>query len=317
MISRRRAINVLLVEDDPDDYVIALDMLEQGGAAVRLDWVQDPKRAIDMMATNTHDVYLMDYNLGATTGLEIWQTAQRRGCNGAVVFLTGTGSRDVDLAAMDNGAYDFLVKGEVLPEALERSLRYAARLRRQNAELLALALSDPVTGLANKRAIDAHLSRAVDRAARAKQLLAVMFVDLDGFKPINDLLGHRAGDTVLRVVAKRVEHAVRSIDLVGRLGGDEFAVIVEGLHDRNDAAKIAEKIVGAICKPIGVATQVVRVGASIGIALCPDHGLCVEQLLQMADSAMYDRKQGGGMGHSFYLPSMKDPRPAVGVDLPE
>ncbi|WP_394559765.1 diguanylate cyclase domain-containing protein [Aquipseudomonas alcaligenes] len=185
-------------------------------------------------------------------------------------------------------------------QAQERRLeqRVAERteeLAAANQRLQALALQDPLTGIANRNALQQHLEMALRRAQRSGDLLAVMLIDLDGFKPINDQHGHALGDQVLEQVAQRLQSSVRDCDLPARLGGDEFVVVCEELTGEQDAREMAERILAQIGQPIATPQGEVRVGASIGIAL--SHGEdSATLLLRQADMAMYQAKAEGRNG---------------------
>ena len=131
-----------------------------------------------------------------------------------------------------------------------------------------------------------------------------MFVDLDGFKPVNDEFGHSVGDAVLRQVGKRIRAQVRSDDTVARLGGDEFTVLIAGLISAEGAERIAEKVVVTLSQPFRIRDRTVTIGASVGVALFPDHGGDGEKLLAAADAAMYVAKEAGRGRYAFAGDSM-------------
>jgi diguanylate cyclase (GGDEF)-like protein len=167
-------------------------------------------------------------------------------------------------------------------------------LRAARARLLKLALRDPLTGLANRAHFEESLERATARAGRSGQLLALLYLDLDGFKLTNDALGHEAGDALLRAVAARFTAQVRAGDTLARIGGDEFAVILENLSSADSAAVVARKLVAALEAPFVIGHEEVRVGASVGIAFRPTDGLGAGELTRAADRAMYAAKRRGG-----------------------
>lgn len=171
--------------------------------------------------------------------------------------------------------------------------------KRREARVHWRAEHDSLTGLCNRTQFEARLADAVRLAADTSSLAAVLYLDLDGFKPVNDRLGHAAGDQVLKRVAKRIEAAVRGDDVVARLGGDEFVVLVEGLAAADDAARIAAKLVASLAQPFHVDHQSIGIGVSIGIALFPRDGACPETLLAAADAAMYQAKHHGRGGVAF------------------
>jgi diguanylate cyclase (GGDEF)-like protein len=164
--------------------------------------------------------------------------------------------------------------------------------RRQAEERAhALATKDPLTGLLNRRSLSERLEQAIVRASRRKEGLALLFLDMDRFKSINDTLGHDAGDELLRQMADRLSCAVRESDMVARLGGDEFVVLMESLPSYTAAAEVAKKIVKAATRPFNVSSQSLKTSVSIGISLYPQDGTSVHTLMRSADLAMYHAKQ--------------------------
>jgi diguanylate cyclase (GGDEF)-like protein/PAS domain S-box-containing protein len=166
-------------------------------------------------------------------------------------------------------------------------------LRRSEAEKDHLANHDPLTGLPNRRLFFARTHGALARARRIGQPLALLFIDLDGFKPVNDRLGHDAGDQVLRVTAERLTGCLRASDLVARIGGDEFTVLLEGAGSVADVERIADKLIHAVSAEITLGRQTLSVGASIGIALFPQDADDAQDLLKAADDALYRAKHAG------------------------
>ena len=184
---------------------------------------------------------------------------------------------------------------------LERMVADRTRALEEANDMLAQqALKDPLTGLLNRAGLTQQLDSALHRAARNNQFLAVMMIDLDGFKPINDTHGHDAGDQVLITVAQRLKDCARGSDMIARFGGDEFVVIAEGIASPADAMTLSERILAAIQQPIELKTgQQVRVSASIGVTYSDaDAQDTTDQLLKKADNAMYQRKREGKSGIS-------------------
>ena len=148
-------------------------------------------------------------------------------------------------------------------------------------------MKDPLTGLGNRNFFDMRLQHALDRAVRQSEQICLLFLDLDGFKAVNDTYGHVAGDGVLREIAGRLMAAARKPDTVARLGGDEFAVVMETGATRAGAQTLCERITGAVVQPIAVDGQSVELGVSIGTAMFPDDCADAETLLRLADDHMY------------------------------
>jgi diguanylate cyclase (GGDEF)-like protein/PAS domain S-box-containing protein len=182
-------------------------------------------------------------------------------------------------------------------------------LRKQAEERLTyLANFDALTGLANRRLFLDRLQQALTNTVRAERMLAVMLLDLDGFKAVNDSLGHEAGDQLLSEIARRIEHNTRSSDTVARMGGDEFMVVLTNVHHVEDVQRSAEKIVAAVSEPVTLGGIAAQVTASLGIALYP---LCdaddADALIKQADFAMYQAKQAGKNHYQFYAANLAQP----------
>ncbi|MBV8633226.1 MAG: diguanylate cyclase [Burkholderiaceae bacterium] len=156
-----------------------------------------------------------------------------------------------------------------------------------------MAEHDPLTGLPNRRQLQDKLELAIAYAKRSGKKVAVMFIDLDGFKAVNDNMGHQAGDELLKVVAQRLRHATRSNDFVARLGGDEFVVVLSELDQLADATRLASKLNDLISQPVPLAEGVARISTSIGISLFPANGRSSAELLGKADDAVYQAKAAG------------------------
>jgi diguanylate cyclase len=166
-------------------------------------------------------------------------------------------------------------------------------VREQAQKLAQLALYDALTGLPNRTLLMDRLDRALQRARRSRTKVSVLFIDLDRFKPVNDSLGHAAGDQLLALVGQRLLKCVRKSDTVSRLGGDEFVLMMEDVQHGSGAARCARKIAASIALPFDVGGHIVTLGASVGVASFPDDASDVAQLLRAADMAMYRVKSAG------------------------
>jgi diguanylate cyclase (GGDEF)-like protein len=163
-----------------------------------------------------------------------------------------------------------------------------------------MAFQDPLTGLNNQRYMSTLFEKALVLANRPHHYSAVIFIDLDNFKPINDLAGHHAGDEVLRTVANRLRRCTRSTDICARIGGDEFVVICTQLEATEQVGDIATKLHRELIAPIAVEDKRFVLGASIGVSLYPIHGNSLAELLEHADKAMYQIKRSGKNGYRIY-----------------
>lgn len=181
-----------------------------------------------------------------------------------------------------------------------------SRRRQAEADILQLAYFDTLTGLANRTMLQEKLSQMIAVASRARQRLAVLFVDLDKFKVVNDTLGHEAGDLLLRQVAERLRAQVRDGDVVARIGGDEFVIVLSQVTQDDQPARAARRLIDALADPVLVFGHEAHVSPSIGISVFPDDGRDVATLLKNADTAMYRVKEQGRNSYRFYTAAMNE-----------
>ena len=179
-------------------------------------------------------------------------------------------------------------------------------LRRKDEHIRHLAFHDPLTALPNRALLLDRLEHALTVARREQGCLGVMFIDLDRFKHINDTLGHDVGDGVLQEVAGRLTQCLRQSDTVARMGGDEFVVLLEHIEEPETYAGLAKKIIAALSLPMSVAGRAIQIGASVGIACCPDDGTDAVTLMKHADAAMYVAKSVGRGTYRFFRAAMAE-----------
>ncbi len=196
------------------------------------------------------------------------------------------------------GAQDFWVNGRDTVETLLRAMRFAIERKPRLQRLAYQANYDLLTDLPNRYLFGDRLAHAAVRAKRQKSPLAVLYLDVDGFKGVNDRLGHLAGDHVLRAIAERLTSIARESDTVARVGGDEFAIVLESLAQVEDAATVAQKILTALAEPFVESNQRFDLTCSIGISFFLLDGNDAASLLDHADRAMYRAKQLGGNRYS-------------------
>ena len=302
-------IKILLIDDDEDDYVVTRDLLSEArGLKHTLQWIPSYEEAIQRFCENKHDIYLVDYRLGEHTGLDLLYKASCRGCRAPIILLTGEGDHETDLKAMKAGAADYLVKGEISAPLLERSIRYAIERKRTEERIYHMAFYDSLTELPNRILFQDRLRLAIANAERYKHMSAVLFLDIDNFKRINDTFGHFLGDRLLKEVAGRLSSIMRKCDsvmrdapdLFARLGGDEFTVLLNVISDLEDAAKVATRINETISMPFNLDGYEIFITSSIGIAIYPLDGEEIDSLLKNADAAMYHAKGHGKNNYQYY-----------------
>jgi diguanylate cyclase (GGDEF)-like protein len=179
-------------------------------------------------------------------------------------------------------------------------------VREKDAHIRHLAFHDPLTGLPNRALFQDRLLHAMDRERRAGGRLAVMFIDLDRFKAVNDSLGHAVGDLLLQEVAQRIKKRLRSMDTVARLGGDEFVLLMEGVATDEECVGLAEALIREICRPMELRGNPAQVGASVGVAFFPEDGDSAGEVMTCADLAMYAAKAAGRNTYRFFQQPMLD-----------
>ena len=286
---------VLVIDDDRLQYRLLQEHFKNfRRGSYELDWSETYEDGLARLLTGAYAVCLLDYRLGQRDGLQLIQEAAHSGCRTPIVFLTAESSDNIDIQAMEAGALDYLVKGEISPHSLERSLRYALKLGDTLEALRRLATRDELTGLLNRREYERILAEEEERSMRFGNPLALVIVDLDRFKSINDLHGHPAGDAVLKEAAHRIAGAIRTVDRAARIGGEEFALILVQT-DRASALEVARRAIAAVAsKPIPAGGGLsVAVTASAGVAELPADAGSAGELFAAADKALYAAKAGG------------------------
>jgi diguanylate cyclase (GGDEF)-like protein len=285
---------VLLVEDDPRDAVVIGEMLRarwSGGLVLgHVDRVSDACRELVDHGTSC---VLLDLTFPDTEGLETLAEVRTAAPDVPIVVLAEHHDAELAARAIRLGAQDFLVKGEINSTQLRRSVSYAIERKRAEVSLTHQALHDPLTGLPNRALFLDRLGVALDRSRRTAASVAVLFLDVDEFKLINDSLGHDAGDQLLVALAHRLRAMLRPMDTVARFGGDEFMLLFEDLASEREVVLIAERISRAAALPLLIDDDEVSITASIGIAIVGDPSISPETLIRDADAAMYRAKELG------------------------
>lgn len=269
------------------------------GVRYALTFVADHVQAERELSRADHDICLLDYQLGSHTGLEVLRSAAARRFAGPIVVLTGNDSYEIDLAVMKAGAVDFLSKDALTAVLLERVIRYAVQQYANQQQFTYLAEHDQITGLFNRRVIQERLAEKLAKPPEQRDRFVVIYFDLDGFKSINDTLGHNVGDRALAVAAERIQSCCDAQVLLGRMGGDEFVAVA----DAADADEIDAMIAGVLNRfrqPVVVGEHRLRVTVSIGAARFPEDGADGMALLAHADAAMYAAKRAGRDRFSWF-----------------
>jgi diguanylate cyclase (GGDEF)-like protein len=303
---------VLLVEDNLGDARLLREMLnEQNSLSTQLTHLECVSDAESYLVEHAVDIILLDLGLPDAQGLEAIQRAHAAAPGVPLVVLTSLDDVSLAVQALQLGAQDYLIKGQIETRGLLRALRYA--IERKNMEGAALAAArrmahsaehDFLTGLPNRMLLNDRVGQAIALAARHTKRVAVLFLDLDGFKHINDSLGHPTGDKLLQSIAKRLVDCIRGSDSVSRQGGDEFVILLLDLERAEDAAITARRMLEAVALPHRIDQHDLHVTASIGVSVYPDDGLDADTLIKNADTAMYQAKENGRRNIQFFKSAM-------------
>jgi len=305
-------VRVLFVGGSPEDVALVEERLA-ASRAMRFEVVHVPRLSDALAGSDaaSADVLLLHVGEADLPRLSVLTRARLSAPLLPAVVLCDLDDETVALRALQAGARGFLVRGELSTRALVTTLGGALESHRTVLQLNSarerarhLATHDQLTGLANRALFHDRLEQALAAAKRSRQRIAVLFVDLDGFKGINDTLGHAVGDGLLRGISRRIASCLRETDTAARLGGDEFAVLLTNLAAEIDAATVARKLLAVLSEPIHFRRQSIGVRCSIGISTFPRDASGPEEILKRSDTAMYHAKERGGGRFEFYTEDM-------------
>lgn len=297
-------LRLLIVDDNAEDREIYARLLKKNArASYKFIAAETGAEGLDAFFVEAPDCIVLDFNLPDMDALEFLAKlgTHQGGLPTAVVLVTGQGSEKVAVETLKLGVHDYLVKGEIdtdkLGNAILNAVEKVASHRRADVdrrELERMALFDPLTGLGNRNLFHARLEHAVALVRRRGDSACLHIMDLDGFKAVNDSLGHHIGDEVLRVIGQRLGSVGRTADTIVRLGGDEFAYLMETGATHEGALLVANKVIQLVRQPIVTRASTFNLGISIGIAMFAGAHADVETIVRQADAAMYQAKRAGG-----------------------
>ncbi|MDH3655720.1 MAG: EAL domain-containing protein [Myxococcales bacterium] len=298
---------VLLVEDNRIDAQLIRRLLRRVSSSyyriTHVRTLNDAVLSADELAPN---VILADLNLPDSRGTDTVASLQTAYPDIPLIIVSAWEDEAVSLRSVKAGAQDYLVKGHIDGANLHRVIRYAIERKRTELELVRLAQFDQLTGLPNRTLLRERVNHALARAMRSGSGVATLILDMDRFKEINDMLGHEVGDKLLIKAAKRIRANVRDQDTVARLGGDEFAVVLEGVSEAKEVLPVIQRIVESLREVTTVDGHEVNTSTSIGIAMYPENGNNLSELLRAADLAMYQAKSSGRACYQFFADAMQE-----------
>ena len=297
---------VLLIEDNPGDARLIQAMIEEEETPFQLHCADRLSRGLEHLSADGETaLVLLDLSLPDSFGLETFAKVYAHAPTVPIIVLTGNDDATVALSAVKGGAQDYLVKGRLDRELLLRAMHYSIERKRYQVQLEHQANYDSLTGLPNRTLLHDRLKQAV-YAQRTPRNIAVVFMDLDHFKFVNDSLGHSTGDKLLKAMGERLRAALREGDTVGRVGGDEFVLILADQNNEEVIFRAMQRISAKVAEPIVIDGKELYVTCSAGISLYPQDGPDVDTLLKNADAAMYRAKEHGRSNFQFYTSEMNE-----------
>ncbi|WP_426113527.1 diguanylate cyclase domain-containing protein [Massilia sp. PWRC2] len=300
MPSREDILNakILVVDDSPDNIELMEEILRAEGYTC-VSSTMLPEQVCPLHRQHNYDLILLDLQMPGLNGFQVMKGLKEIEHGGYLPVLALTAQPSFKIAALEAGARDFISKPFDLLEVhkrihnmLEVRLLYRELAQYSRAQQ-ELALHDALTGLPNRRLLEDRIATTLQHANRNHHKAAIMYIDLDGFKAINDTYGHAYGDEVLKTIAARLLDCSRKEDTVARLGGDEFMVVLSEVSGLADAQGPAAKIVEAVSEEIFINDLTLKLSTSIGISIYPDDAETVDALISIADYALYEAKRGG------------------------
>lgn len=298
-------VRVLFVDPEQGEYLLVAELLSHiRHVNYDLVWCDSLDKALLLLLSDEFDVALVDYYWGQDSARDLLNIARVQACKTPIVIMTYEIEAQVAEDAIRVGAADYLIKDQIDAPLLERTLRYAIERKMLEQHLARLAHYDSLTDVPNRILFRDRLEHAILLAERDTTNFSLMFIDLNGFKQVNDNFGHDAGDEIIKVCGQRLNNCLRRSDSVARMGGDEFTLLLQNTENNRDVALIAEKVIQAISQPTIIKGYEVVVGCSIGIAIYPQAGRDAESLLKHADMAMYKAKQDLESNYQFFTESM-------------
>jgi diguanylate cyclase (GGDEF)-like protein len=289
----------VLIVDNQEADVLLLERILHNAGYLSVTSTMNPHEVCEFHNKNRYDLILLDLAMPGMDGFQVMERLKTIEPDGYLPVLVITAKPEHKLRALKVGAKDFISKPFELAEVLARvhnmlEVRLLHEAARNHGKMLeSLALNDSLTGLANRRLLADRMSMALVHARRNKSAMAVVCLDLDGFKTINDTRGHGGGDVLLKMVAERLVATVREEDTVARTGGDEFIIALWHVSGTDNAAAVASKVIEAVSQPYDIEGHAVTITTSAGVGIYPIHGEDAETLMKSADLALYEAKRAG------------------------
>ena len=304
------SINLLIVDDDAVDREQIRRMISRSNIQAKISEASSIESSMSYLENGEFDCVIVDYRLGIGSGLTLLNNIRKTENNHcAVIMITGLGDEKIAAEAMRLGASDYLLKNQLKSDQLIHSISSSIQRANLEKKLHDMAHYDSLTGLASRPILIDQLQQAIT----SEQKLAVAYLDLDNFKPINDKYGHETGDFVLKTIAQRLKSTLRKEDTLARIGGDEFIFLLRGAaHTIQEYETLLQEVLIEVNDPIKLAefSCSVQISVSIGVALPSDDGLTCDDILRRADQTMYQAKRSGTNRILFFDPEEESLRHA-------
>lgn len=304
------SIKLLIVDDDAVDREQIRRMISRSNIQAKISEASSIESSMSYLEHREFDCVIVDYRLGIGSGLTLLDNIRKSVNNHcAVIMITGLGDEKIAAEAMRLGASDYLLKNQLKSDQLIHSISSSIQRASLEKKLHNMAHYDSLTGLASRPILIDQLQQAIT----SQQKLAVAYLDLDNFKPINDKYGHETGDFVLKTIAQRLQNTLRKEDTLARIGGDEFILLLRGAaHTIQEYEILLQDVLIEVNDPIKLAefSCSVQISVSIGVALPSDDGLTCDDILRRADQTMYQAKRSGTNRILFFDPEEESLRHA-------
>ena len=290
-----KPLRALIVEDSEDDAELLLQELRRGGYSPNHTRVDTPEAMSAELNKSSWDIVYADFTMPRFNAFAALALLHDTGLDIPFIIVSGTIGEDRAVTAMKAGAHDYILKDNMkrLVPATERELRdmLVRRERKEaNETIYRFAYTDLVTDLPNRILFHQKVDKAVKDTERDQHSMALLLMDLDRFKDVNDTLGHDQGDSLLKQIGQRLQNVLTLPNIVARIGGDEFGILLPRIATRDDVKNIIEELLDTLKAPFIINKIPIVVEVSIGVAMMPEHATDVDKLLQMADIAMYHAK---------------------------
>ncbi len=303
-----KPIEVLLADSNTRDIrFFRKSLAEAGDSRFGVTCVKHLGDTIKRLDDESYDIVMLNPTLPDSKGFDTFISVRMHAPRVPIILLSKAHEEELAVKALQNGAQDCLVKGHIDGGQISRSIRFAIERHRIMADLEhsrekehRMAYFDALTDLPNRQLFYDRLNQAVSHAQRYDEKLGLMFIDLDGFKNVNDTLGHECGDLLLKSVSERLKDCLRKSDTVARIGGDEFTCIVPDVKCLRNISVVAQKIIRSLARPFDINGNKVYISGSVGASIYPDDTENLEILIKNADMAMYNAKNNGKNNFQLY-----------------